>query len=294
MEINAAIREYLQHLVFEKGLLKQTIIDYKDDFNCFFEYFPNINDTDQLTSDDIDNFTYKQGLDELKATTISRRVSTIKNFYIFLEREGICNEIVKEVILPKKEKHIPTFLSVEEVERLLDAPDLSTETGIRDKAMLEVMYGCGLRISELINLEKKMINYPERIIKLIGKGAKERIVPINNYAITFLYSYIKNVRDKFPNAQSNNFIFINKNGKQVSRQYFFSALKKYAKSAGIERNISPHTLRHSFATHLLENGANLRTVQRMLGHTNAETTQIYTHLSNKTLHNAYDLYWKKK
>ena len=117
MEINAAIREYLQHLVFEKGLLKQTIIDYKDDFNCFFEYFPNINDTDQLTSDDIDNFTYKQGLDELKATTISRRVSTIKNFYIFLEREGICNEIVKEVILPKKEKHIPTFLSVEEVER---------------------------------------------------------------------------------------------------------------------------------------------------------------------------------
>jgi integrase/recombinase XerD len=294
MDIQQAIEEFLQHALFEKGLQTRTIEDYKEDFKSFFYYFPYIKTTDDLTEDDIENFTYKQGLDELKASTISRRISTIKTFYLFLDNEGIRKNLVHEVIMPKREKHIPSVLTVEEVDRLLDAPDLNTKSGIRDKAMLEIMYGCGLRVSELVNLVKKSVNYNERIITLVGKGAKERSIPIDEYAINFLDQYIVEVRDKIPNSLSNNYIFINMRGQRISRQYFFNQVKKYAKEANIEKEISPHTLRHSFATHLLENGANLRTVQRILGHTNAETTQIYTHLSNKTLHNAYDLYWKRK
>jgi Site-specific recombinase XerD len=294
MEIQLAIEQFLQHALFEKGLQNLTIEDYKEDFKSFFDYFPYIKDTDDLTEDDIENFTYKQGLDELKASTICRRISTIKTFFLFLDNEGIKKNLVHDVIMPKKERHIPSVLTTEEIDKLLDAPDLNTKSGIRDKAMLEVMYGCGLRVSELVGLLKKNINYTERIITLIGKGAKERSIPIDDYAIKFLDQYIVEVRDNIPSSSANNYIFLNMRGQKISRQYFFMQIKKYAKEAGIEKEISPHTLRHSFATHLLENGANLRTVQRILGHANAETTQIYTHLSNKTLHNAYDLYWKKK
>jgi len=294
MDIQQAIENFLQHALFEKGLQIQTIKDYKEDFKCFLKYFSYIKTTDDLTEDDIENFAYKQGLDELKSSSISRRLSTIKTFYLFLESENIKTNIVHEVIMPKKERHIPNILTLEEVERLLQAPNLNSKSGIRDKAMLEIMYGCGLRVGELVNLVKKSVNYNERIITLIGKGAKERSVPINEYAICFLDKYIVEVRDKIPNSLSNDYIFINMRGKRISRQYFCNQVKKYAKNADIEKEISPHTLRHSFATHFLENGANLRTVQRILGHTNAETTQIYTHLSNKTIHNAYDLYWKRK
>ena len=278
MDIQQAIENFLQHALFEKGLQIQTIKDYKEDFKCFLRYFPYIEKTDDLTEDDIGNFAYKQGLDELKSSSISRRLSTIKTFYLFLESENIITNIVHEVIMPKKERHIPSILTIEEVERLLEAPNLNSKSGIRDKAMLEVMYGCGLRVGELVNLVKKSVNYSERIITLIGKGAKERSVPINEYAICFLDRYIVEVRDKIPNSLSNDYIFINMRGKRISRQYFCNQVKKYAKDTHIEKEISPHTLRHSFATHFLENGANLRTVQRILGHTNAETTQIYTHI----------------
>jgi len=294
MEIQKAIEQFLQHALFEKGLQNRTIENYKEDFKSFFVYFPYIKSTDDLTEDDIENFTYKQGLDELKASTICRRISTIKTFYLFLNNEDIRKNLVHDIIMPKKEKHIPSVLTIEEVDKLLDAPNINTKSGIRDKAMLEVMYGCGLRVSELVNLLKKNINYTEKIVTLIGKGAKERGIPIDDYAINSLNKYIVEVRDNIPSSSANNFIFLNMKGQKISRQYFFLKIKKYAKEVGIEKEISPHTLRHSFATHLLENGANLRTVQRILGHTNAETTQIYTHLSNKTLHNVYDLYWKKK
>ncbi len=294
MNINDAIERFLQYSLFEKGLLKGTLKDYKDDFNCFLKYFPHIKNTEDLTDEDIDNFIYKQSVDELKSTSISRRVSTIKSFYIFLEREGIKENLVKEVIMPKKEKHIPIVLDENEINLLLEAPNMKKASGIRDKAMLEMMYGCGLRVSELVSLQNKSINYQERILTIFGKGAKERIVPIDDYAIKFLVKYMVEVRDKIPNSKNSNFVFLNQKGKPLSRQYFFMQIKKYALDAGIEKEISPHTLRHSFATHLLENGANIRTVQRMLGHTNAETTQIYTHLSEKTLRTAYDLYWKKK
>lgn len=294
MEIQQAIELFLQYCLFEKGLQKQTLINYKDDFKAFFKYFPYINTTEQLSENDIVDFTYKQGLDELRATTISRRISTIKNFYIFLEKEGIKNYLSSEIILPKKDKHIPSILTLEEIERLLDTPDISSKSGLRDRAMIEVMYACGLRVSEIINMKIKSINFQEKIIQITGKGNKTRNIPISEIAIYYLNKYIKEARTHIKGSKNSDFIFLNLNGKKLTRQYFFEIIKKYANIAKIEKNISPHTLRHSFATHLLENGANLRTVQQMLGHTNAETTQIYTHLSNKTIHKTYDLYWKRK
>lgn len=292
MVINDAIERFLQYSLFEKGLLQNTIKDYKDDFDCFLKYFPYIKTTDDLTKDDIDSFIFQQGMDELKPSSIARRVSTIKSFYLFLEKEKIKDDLVQEVIMPKKEIHIPIILNEDEINRLLDAPDLNTKSGVRNKAMFEVMYGCGLRVSEVVSLKNKSINYQEKIVTIFGKGAKERIIPIDEYAIKFLIKYIVEVREKIKNSKNSPYLFLNLKGKPLTRQYFFLEIKKYAEQCGIEKNISPHTLRHSFATHLLENGANIRTVQRMLGHTNAETTQIYTHLSNKTLHKAYDLYWK--
>lgn len=294
MEIKRAIEEFLQYSLIEKGLSKTTIENYKEDFNIFLKYFDYIKTTDDLTKDDIDNFAYKQGLDEFKASSIARRLSTIKNFYVFLERENIADSLMNDVIMPKKEHHIPIYLTSDEVEALLKAPDLGEDNGIRDKAMLEMMYGCGLRVSELVNLELKNVNFQEKIVRIFGKGAKERIVPINDLALESLNIYLSRVRPKYLSNKSNSYIFINSKGENVTRQYFFMKIREYAKKSGIEKEISPHSLRHSFATHMLENGANIRTVQRMLGHTNAETTQIYTHLSNKTIKKTYDAYWKRK
>ena len=294
MNINDAIEQFFQFSLIEKGLQKTTIEGYREDFKCFFRYFPSIKDTDDLSDQDIQNFMYKQGIDEFEASTISRRVSTITVFFKFLEHENIRKGLVTEVLLPKKEKHIPIFLTVEEVQRLLNVPNLNTDNGIMDKAMLEIAYGCGLRVSELCTLKTRSVNFQEKFVKIFGKGAKERIVPINDYALYSLNEYLFKVRPKLLNNKKSDFIFVNKKGNAYNREVFFNKLKKYAKQANIEKNISPHSLRHSFATHLLENGANIRTVQQMLGHTNAETTQIYTHLSNKTIHDSYDLYWKRK
>ena len=294
MNIIDAINNFLQYSLFEKGLLKNTLKDYKDDLKCFLNYFPYIKTTDDLSSDDIDNFIYQQGIDELKPSTIARRVSTINAFFKFLEKDNIRKDLVKEILLPKREKHIPTILSEEEINKLLDAPNLTTPSGIRNKAILEIMYGCGLRISEVISIKNKSINYQEKIITITGKGSKQRIVPIDDCAIKYLLKYIVEVREKNQRSKNSPYLFLNLKGKPLTRQYLFMEIKKYINEVGIEKNVSPHTLRHSFATHLLENGANIRTVQKMLGHANAETTQIYTHVSDKTIHKAYDLYWKHK
>lgn len=294
MKILESMDSFLQYAMIERGLQKETILDYKEDFKSFLKYFPNVETTDDLTSDDLQEFAYKQGLDELKASSISRRLSTMKTFFLFLDSEGIKKNLVGEVYLPKKEQHIPTFLTLEEVDRLLNAPDLASSSGIRDKAMLELMYSCGLRVNELVTIQKKSINYSEKIVTIIGKGAKERSVPISDEALYYLDKYIIEVRLKQKNIKDKEFIFLNIRGTRISRQYFFEQIKKYSKIANISKNISPHSLRHSFATHLLENGADLRSVQMMLGHTNASTTQIYTHLTNNTIHNAYDLFWKRK
>lgn len=295
MDINDAIELFLEYKAVEEGLnIKSTIPDYKDDFKVFLKYFPNIKTVDDLNDELIDNFIYEQSLNDLKSSTISRRISTIKNFFLFLENEKIATNLVKEVILPKKEKHIPTFLSIDEIKNLLSVFDETKPTEYRDKTMVLVMYSAGLRVSELINLEKRSINFEEKLITLKGKGNKERFVPLNYIALEYLNNYLSQNKNNKVFSKSK-YLFINKkDGKPLTRQYFFVELNKYAKRSGIDKKISPHTLRHSFATHLLENGADLRVVQELLGHSKIETTQIYTHLSTKKILDALDLYSKRK
>ncbi len=295
MDINDAIELFLEYKAVEEGLnIKSTIPDYKDDFKVFLKYFPNIKTVDDLNDELIDNFIYEQSLNDLKSSTISRRISTIKNFFLFLENEKIATNLVKEVILPKKEKHIPTFLSIDEIKNLLSVFDETKPTEYRDKTMVLVMYSAGLRVSELINLEKRSINFEEKLITLKGKGNKEHFVPLNYIALEYLNNYLSQNKNNKVFSKSK-YLFINKkDGKPLTRQYFFVELNKYAKRAGIDKKISPHTLRHSFATHLLENGADLRVVQELLGHSKIETTQIYTHLSTKKILDALDLYSKRK
>ena len=190
-------------------------------------------------------------------------------------------------------ERLPTYLTIEEVEALLEAPDLTKKGELRDKAMLEVMYASGLRVSELINLEKHQLNMKRGVIKVMGKGSKERKVPIGEFALEYVVKYIEEARNFNPGKDSK-YLFLNREGKPISRVYFFKQVRKYAERAGINKVISPHTLRHSFATHLVEQGAELRAVQEMLGHSNIATTQIYTHLSKSRIRSAYDLYMNKK
>ncbi len=294
MKIIDAFENYLQYCRFEKVLTNQTIIDYKDDFLQFQRYYPDKVDVEDLSCEDLNNFSYDQAINGRSPTTIVRRLATMKNFFLFLESEKIAtNLLTEEISLPKKDKNLPVVLNEEEVKNLLNAPDLTDEIGTRDYAILQVMYSCGLRVSECVNLQMKQINEQERLVKVIGKGKKERIIPIREIAIEAINNYIKNVRNKHL-VVDKNFIFLNKKGKQISRQDLYNIIVKYAKIANIEKKIHPHTLRHTFATNLLDNGADLRVVQEMLGHTNIGTTQIYTHITPKTIVKSYDLYWKDK
>ena len=294
MNINDAFENFLQHCRFEKTLTNQTIEDYKADFYQFQKYYPEKNDTSKLSSIDLNDFSYDQAINGLSPSTIARRIATIKNFYLFLEGEGISKNLVdSEIELPKKEKNLPSVLTEDEINKLLNNPDLSTEKGIRDHAILEIMYSCGLRVSEAVNLTLKQINEQERLVSVIGKGKKERIIPIRETALKALKQYINEIRNKHL-VIDKNYVFLDKKGKQISRQALYNIVVKNAKEAGIEKPIHPHTLRHSFATHLLDNGADLRVVQELLGHTNIGTTQIYTHITPKTIVKSYDLYWKDK
>ncbi len=292
MKIEDAFENFLQHCKFEKTLTNITIENYKEDFSIFLRYYPNKKEVSDLTKDDLNDFSYDQALNGLSPTTIGRRISTIKNFYSFLEGENIVKGIISdEIIIPKKEHHLPQVLSEEEVNTLLKAPDLSTEKGIKEYAILDILYSCGLRVSEAVNLQINQINEQEGIINILGKGKKQRIVPIRKEALKALKRYISEVRNEHL-VIDKKIVFLDKKGKKMSRQAIYNIVKENAKKAEIKKEIHPHTLRHSFATHLLDNGADLRVVQELLGHTKIGTTQIYTHVTAKTLVKSYDLYWK--
>ena len=292
MTLNEASDLYFQYLRVEKGVSKETIRNYAYDLKQFFDSLHKRNTSD-LKSGDIQEFIRIQTQNMLSIPTILRRVSCTKNFYLFLERERIITFQIDELEKPRGTKKLPVCISIEEVEALLNQPDLDKPEGQRDRAMLEVMYSSGLRISELLNLRMNQINYARGMVKVIGKGDKERVVPIGDYALEYLNKYINDGRRKNPKRNSD-YLFLNRYGEPVSRVYFFLQVKKYAEQAGIKEEISPHTLRHCFATHMLENGAELRAVQEMLGHANIGTTQIYTNISSKRVLSAYDLYSKRK
>ena len=287
MEIADAVDRYHQYVLVEKGLSLQTWASYLEDLQAFFNYFSKKETTDDLSETDLYEFLKYELSVGHSVSTALRRLSSTRGFYLFLKKDGLYTGNIPDIETPKKPKHLPNCLSEDEVEALLNAPDLSTPSGLRDKAMLETMYSSGLRVSELLNLEKGQVNLNKGVITVFGKGAKERKVPIADYAVEYIRQYITEVRNKNENKGSK-YLFLSKKGEPLSRVYFFKQVKKYSELAGITTNVSPHTLRHSFATHLLNHGAQLRIVQGMLGHTNIATTQIYTHVSSEKLKSDYD------
>lgn len=290
MLINEVKDEFLSYLIVERGDSKATIDNYSIDLDQFISFVEN-KDISLLKREDISDFINYLSSKGLKTSSIIRRSTVIRLFYIYLNKEKLIDVPLTGLYLPKNEKHLPSVLSTDEVDALLDCFDLTKEVEIRDKAMLETMYASGLRVSELLSLELGNINFVQGYIKTKGKGSKERIIPIGEFALEYLSLYIDKVR-RCNVGYKTKYVFLNKEGKPISRQYFWRKVKEYAIRANIYTEISPHTLRHSFATHLLENGANLREVQEMLGHSKIETTQIYTHISTKRIISAYDQFMK--
>lgn len=294
MELNLIVEKFGTYLKVEKGLSLNTVNNYRQDIALFFKAFtPPITAPEHIQGFTLNDYVKLASKNGLKSRSISRKISSIKQFILFLQKEGFFTEDLK---LPKPLKGVhalPNYLTVSEVEKLLAQPDVTKEDGLRDKAMLEVMYASGLRVSELIALKKADVDPASALVTVIGKGNKQRKIPIGEFALETLNQYML-LPSYFQKAKLQPYIFLNRYGQKLSRQFFFKRIKHYAKLALIETEISPHTLRHSFATHLLENGAQLRAVQEMLGHANISTTQIYTHLSKKRILSAFDLYSKRK
>ncbi|MCQ2792307.1 MAG: tyrosine recombinase [Bacilli bacterium] len=293
MNINEALDKFAQHLYVEKGLSRQTISSYDSDLKQFFLLYKDKSDTSDLYPTDLRDFLSVELNKGHSASTALRRLSSCRAFYNFLIQEKIINITLDKVYAPKPIKHLPSVLTLEEVEALLEAPNTKKDEEYRDKTMLELMYSSGLRVSELINLEIRNINFSKSYIAVKGKGKKYRNVPVGEFAIEWVTNYINDIRCLNP-GHASKYLFLNRYGKPLSRQFFFKKIKVYALRAGITTHVSPHIIRHSFATHMLENGAELIAVQEMLGHSNLATTQIYTHVSTKRIKDAYDLYIKNK
>ena len=290
MTFQEGVVEFLDFLIIEKGLTLSSIESYKYDLTIFYNDINNKlenNNLQKLKIEFIYDFIKNQSINRISSATIKRRVSTIRNFYLFLQKREVISFIVPEIKTPKIGIKLPNYLTIEEVDKLLSIPDINTFKGLRDKTMLEIMYSCGLRVSELISLKKKDINIKNSFIRIIGKGNKERIIPIGEIALEYLNKYFEllSYNSKINNSKN---VFINKNGLPLTRQYFFKIIKYYSIKANINKNISPHTLRHSFATHLLENGAPLIAVKNLLGHESINTTQIYTHVNERKLVSVID------
>ncbi|MCM8790871.1 MAG: site-specific tyrosine recombinase XerD [Candidatus Omnitrophica bacterium] len=285
--MKALIDEFLNYLSIERGLSKNTISSYGTDLSHFAEYLASKgkDDIDNISRQDITS--YMLGLKDkgISSNSISRALVAIKMFYRFLVQERLVRDDVAGVLeSPKLIRPLPNVLGPAEVEKLLSAPDLRDWMGIRDKAALELMYATGMRVSELVDLTMDGLNLDVGFIKCKGKGDKERIVPIGKKAKEALERYIEKVRPKLLKKERNDpHIFLSRLGRKVSRVSFWKMIKKNAKLARIKKDITPHTLRHSFATHLLERGADLRVVQEMLGHADISTTQVYTHINKERL-----------
>ncbi len=283
------IERFINYLLSEKGLSGNTIESYVFDLNHFYTYINGIKkDVLKVCEKDLTEYIaylYNCGY---SPRTIMRHISTLRNFYRFLFNEGEIDSNPAEVLeTPKAFKLLPKYLTDSEVKSLINLPDTSTATGQRDRAMIELLYATGLRVSELLDLKINNLNLEERFLITFGKGSKERLVPFSKKAYRFLQMYLNNGRQKLLKGKKSYFLFLNSRGNKLSRQGFWKILKNYGKELGIAHKLSPHTLRHTFATHLLEHGADLRAVQIMLGHSDISTTQIYTHISNERLKQIY-------
>ncbi|MGE5396884.1 MAG: site-specific tyrosine recombinase XerD [Chitinophagales bacterium] len=281
---------FVEYLRFEKGLSENTQEAYRRDITKFVAFLrkKNVNNLADIKRSDIIDFIGNL-LDEGAAFSSSaRHISSIKTFFRFLIQEGIItNNPANNLESPRVNRKLPDVLTIEEVDHLLDQPNPAIQTGLRDKAMFELMYGTGLRVSELLSLEIEDINLTAGYVRCMGKGKKERIVPVNQTAIYWINRYVARARPHLIKDSLNRILFVNVAGNRLTRQGFWKILNRHATDAGIGKTVTPHTLRHSFATHLLENGADLRAVQEMLGHADISTTQIYTHMTTIHLREVY-------
>lgn len=291
MAINNILMDYLHYLKVERGLSENTINSYGIDLKLFLEYLREneIPSFKQVNKEVIVNYMQSEKNNNKANSSILRSVSSLRKFFQYLAQEKI---IEKDPMLlidtPKKKQHLPQVLTKEEVEKLLRSPNTGQVLGLRDRAMLELIYATGLRISEIINLKLEDLHLTMGTLQTLGKGHKERIVPVGDEAIKWVNRYLEEARPKLLKQKRSNYLFLNFHGNNLTRQGVWKNLKAEVKKAGIQKNITPHTLRHSFATHILENGADLRIVQELLGHADISTTQIYTHLSNKQLADIYN------
>lgn len=287
MKLDDAIEDFLSYCIFEKGLSDKTKASYHNDLEIYKVFLENngVTNVKQITSNHIKDFLKKRNSEE--TTTIAHNLTVIKNFHTYLLKEKLVKENVSEFIeRPKLRKSLPKTLSIEDIDILLDI-ELNTPFDYRNKAMLELMYGCGLRVSELVNLEVNNIDMTNCLIRIMGKGNKERNIPLGEYSIYYLKSYLE-VRERLLKKRTCTKLFLNNHGQGISRQGFFKNLKELLKEKGLNPNVSPHTLRHSFATHLINRGADLRSIQEMLGHSDISTTKIYTRVSDEKVLEDYN------
>jgi len=283
------IDRFLKYLLTEKGYSENTILSYKNDLDIFKEYTHNEN-TNSVTKSTLTGYIkYMRDKNE-SDKTISHNISTLRSFYKYLMLTNPKhNNPLKDLEIPKFKKTLPTVMSVEEVDKLLNI-DVHDAYSARNKAMLETMYATGLRVSELINLKFADINFDSDTVTTIGKGSKERVIPLGDYAVDAIKEYLNGYRGTLLKTKESDYLFLNNHGKKMSRVGFFKIVKKLAKEDNIQTKISPHTLRHSFASHMLSGGADLRSIQQLLGHSDISTTQIYTHVTNEKLKENYKDY----
>ena len=290
-EIDKYIKDYLEYIKYERRLSENTYNSYKLDLDKYFLYLNElgINSIKKITKDIIKKYFSELKDNGLSDKSLARKLTTIKNFHSFLyNHEYIDTDVSVSIERPKLRKTLPKVLTIDEVDRLLDVETV-TVFDYRDKAMLELMYATGLRVSELLNLTLNDIDLENCIIRCVGKGSKERMIPIGEYVLSSMNNYLER-RPKLYIMKRDEHLFLNNHGKGLSRSSFFKMIKKRLKICNINVDVSPHTLRHSFATHMIEYGSDLRVVQELLGHSDISTTRIYTHISNQKVRTDYEEY----
>jgi len=288
------IIEYMHYLRIERGLSDNTIQSYRRDLKKYQQFLrkENVMSFSDVTKADILLYLQHLNTEKFATSSISRMISSLRKFHQYLKQEGLSDgDPMINIQLPKKKQSLPKALSIDDIDRLMGAPDVKTILGLRDRAILEILYATGLRVSELVNLTKSDVHLDIGFIQTIGKGDKERIVPLGEEAIYWVNQYLQYSRpDLARGRKETTFLFLNFHGQGFTRQGIWKNLKQLVLHAGIKKNVSPHMLRHSFATHILENGADLRIVQELLGHSDISTTQIYTHITTERMTEIYQKY----
>ena len=274
------LRSFLNYLLVDKGLSNNTVKAYEADISSLFQWLDTKDlKYNNLQEDHINQYISFLFQRKMRSSSVNRKISSIKSFYIFLvKRNFVKNSPLNDLVTPKQEKYLPEYMSEAEVDKLLNSPDVSNKIENRDKAMIEMLYATGMRISELVNLKITDVDMKRCVVKVFGKGSKERLVPFGETALDSLRSYL-NEREQSSSKE----IFLSNRGKKMTRVAFWQRVKIYLIRENLKNSISPHTLRHAFATHLLNRGADLRSVQLLLGHSDLSTTQIYTHIAKQRL-----------